>query len=76
MKVTDIRILRRLDLLSETPNLTSKFTPRALNRLADFFNRKSASKEISASGPTRTQYIPNGLPQKGHRGHFGADRIW
>ena len=75
-KVTDIRILRRLDLLLETPNLTIKFTPGAFNKLADFFSWKRASKEIHAIGPRRTQDIPNDLWRNAHHGHSGADKTW
>ena len=60
----------------ETPNLTIQFTPGAFGKVADFFSRKSASKEIHAIGPRRTHDIPNDLWRNAHRGHFGADKTW
>ena len=48
-KVTDIRILRRLDLLLETPNLTLKFTPGAFNKFADFLVENQQAKKFVPS---------------------------
>ena len=76
IKVTDIRILRRLDLLLETRNLTIRFTPEAFNKPSDFFWRRSTSKEIRAISPRRTQDIPNDLWRNAHHSHFGADKTW
>lgn len=71
-RITDNRVLGRVDYLLEIPQLTVQFTPGKFNKIGDMFSR--CHDKIFHINNTQELKIPEELWRNIHRGHFGLDK--